>query len=79
MNVNTFGAAFQLHRRTRTADRRESPARAGRAWPRLSDVAMRQMSFGQSCKARRELGYDSGMYSELVLEHFRNPRNAGKL
>ncbi|MGB8457637.1 MAG: iron-sulfur cluster assembly scaffold protein [Candidatus Acidiferrum sp.] len=40
---------------------------------------MRQMSFGQSCKARRELGYDSGMYSELVLEHFRNPRNAGKL
>ncbi|MGC1413646.1 MAG: iron-sulfur cluster assembly scaffold protein [Candidatus Acidiferrum sp.] len=23
--------------------------------------------------------YDSGMYSDLVLEHFRNPRNAGKL
>ncbi|MHB8499371.1 MAG: iron-sulfur cluster assembly scaffold protein [Candidatus Acidiferrales bacterium] len=28
---------------------------------------------------RRDLGYDSGMYSELVLEHFRHPRNAGKL
>ena len=26
-----------------------------------------------------ELRYDSGMYSDLVLEHFRNPRNAGKL
>jgi nitrogen fixation protein NifU and related proteins len=25
------------------------------------------------------LGYDSSVYSELVLEHFRNPRNAGKL
>ncbi|MGC1484552.1 MAG: iron-sulfur cluster assembly scaffold protein [Candidatus Acidiferrum sp.] len=25
------------------------------------------------------MGYDSGMYSELVLEHFRNPRNAGHL
>ncbi len=28
---------------------------------------------------RRKLGYDSSVYSELVLEHFRNPRNAGKL
>jgi nitrogen fixation NifU-like protein len=28
---------------------------------------------------RHELGYDSSVYSELVLEHFRNPRNAGKL
>jgi nitrogen fixation NifU-like protein len=26
-----------------------------------------------------KLGYDSLVYSELVLEHFRNPRNAGKL
>ncbi len=25
------------------------------------------------------MGYDSEMYSELVLEHFRNPRNAGEL
>jgi nitrogen fixation NifU-like protein len=25
------------------------------------------------------LGYDSSVYSELVLEHFRNPRNAGRL
>ena len=25
------------------------------------------------------MGYDSLVYSELVLEHFRNPRNAGKL
>jgi nitrogen fixation protein NifU and related proteins len=25
------------------------------------------------------LGYDSSVYNELVLEHFRNPRNAGKL
>jgi nitrogen fixation NifU-like protein len=25
------------------------------------------------------LGYDSSVYSELLLEHFRNPRNAGKL
>lgn len=30
-------------------------------------------------RLRRKLSYDSGMYSELVLEHFRNPRNAGKL
>ncbi len=28
---------------------------------------------------RRKLGYDSSMFSELVLDHFRNPRNAGKL
>jgi nitrogen fixation protein NifU and related proteins len=28
---------------------------------------------------RLNLGYDSSVYSELVLEHFRNPRNAGKL
>jgi nitrogen fixation protein NifU and related proteins len=28
---------------------------------------------------RRKLGYDSSVYSELVLEHFRNPRNAGRL
>jgi nitrogen fixation protein NifU and related proteins len=26
-----------------------------------------------------DMGYDSGMYSDLVLDHFRNPRNAGKL
>jgi nitrogen fixation protein NifU and related proteins len=25
------------------------------------------------------LGYDNGMYSELVLDHFRNPRNTGRL
>lgn len=25
------------------------------------------------------MGYDNRMYSALVLEHFRNPRNAGKL
>ena len=25
------------------------------------------------------MGYDSSVYSELVLEHFRNPRNAGRL
>jgi nitrogen fixation NifU-like protein len=25
------------------------------------------------------LSYDSPMFSELVLDHFRNPRNAGKL
>jgi len=28
---------------------------------------------------RRKLGYDRSVYNELVLEHFRNPRNAGKL
>ncbi|HTQ59871.1 MAG TPA: iron-sulfur cluster assembly scaffold protein [Candidatus Solibacter sp.] len=27
----------------------------------------------------RELGYDRKMHSQAVLEHFRNPRNAGKL
>ncbi len=28
---------------------------------------------------RGDLGYDSTMFSELLLDHFRNPRNAGKL
>jgi nitrogen fixation protein NifU and related proteins len=35
--------------------------------------------FCGSGKASRKLSYDIRMYSELVLEHFRNPRNAGKL
>ena len=28
---------------------------------------------------RRFLRYDSSVFSELLLDHFRNPRNAGKL
>jgi len=28
---------------------------------------------------RGNLGYDSLMFSDLILDHFRNPRNAGKL
>lgn len=35
--------------------------------------------FSGSCTARRVLSYDSTVYSELVLDHFRSPRNAGKL
>jgi nitrogen fixation protein NifU and related proteins len=31
------------------------------------------------CEARADLGYDNTMFSELLLDHFRNPRNAGKL
>jgi nitrogen fixation protein NifU and related proteins len=37
------------------------------------------LTFNPSLDVRGYLGYDSSMYSELVLDHFRNPRNAGKL
>ena len=37
------------------------------------------MNFECSGKFLCQLGYDSVMYSELLLDHFRNPRNAGKL
>jgi nitrogen fixation NifU-like protein len=36
-------------------------------------------SLGASETPLPQLRYDSSMFSELVMEHFRNPRNAGKL
>jgi nitrogen fixation NifU-like protein len=45
----------------------------------MSDSAIRCISPARDGKARCNLRYDSIMFSELVLDHFRNPRNAGKL
>jgi nitrogen fixation NifU-like protein len=53
--------------------------RATRVWWHLSDSAILCWTLSSSRKQRGDLGYDSSVYNELVLEHFRNPRNAGKL
>jgi|SRR5580692_2303586 nitrogen fixation NifU-like protein len=45
----------------------------------MSDSAIRGMRSACASEARCKLSYDSTMFSELVLDHFRNPRNAGKL
>jgi len=37
------------------------------------------MSLAHDCNVQGDLGYDSTMFSELLLDHFRNPRNAGNL
>lgn len=45
----------------------------------MSDFAIQLLGLGRGRKVRRDLRYDSVMFSKLVLDHFRNPRNAGKL
>jgi nitrogen fixation NifU-like protein len=45
----------------------------------MPDSAIRHISSVRYGKATCNLRYDNTMFSELVLDHFRNPRNAGKL
>jgi NifU-like protein involved in Fe-S cluster formation len=45
----------------------------------MSDSAIRHISSACDRKTPCKLRYDSTMFSESVLDHFRNPRNAGKL
>jgi|SRR5580692_2044826 nitrogen fixation NifU-like protein len=53
--------------------------RATKVWEQLSDFTIRRLRFARTWNAQSYLRYDSSMFSELVLDHFRNPRNAGKV
>ncbi|HKV25575.1 MAG TPA: iron-sulfur cluster assembly scaffold protein [Candidatus Acidoferrum sp.] len=44
----------------------------------MSDFAIEKLGSAEQ-PFRHEIRYDSRMYSDAVLDHFRNPRNAGKL
>jgi nitrogen fixation protein NifU and related proteins len=48
-------------------------------WRQLSDFAIQRFPFARYRMMQGNIGYDSLMFSDLVLDHFRNPRNAGKL
>ncbi len=45
----------------------------------MSDFAIQRFPLARNRIVQGNLGYDSLMFSDLILDHFRNPRNAGKM